>query len=184
MNQDLEPRSRPGLAPPRKDAYHPRYPVEVLGATNFWGNALKEVAAARSTVFLGSLCYDNSKLQTQLLAALGRAVKVEVLLDRASFRSGLAPRAAERVAKLKEKGAKVYLASGKTYRAVFGRDGQPGNYHVKALVVDGFVAFVGSPNATNNSCVNGELAFKVSGKAVAKDTYDTAWAEAMRVETY
>ena len=65
-----------------------------------------------------------------------------------------------------------------------GRDGQPGNYHVKALVVDGFVAFVGSPNATNNSCVNGELAFKVSGKAVAKDTYDTAWAEAMRVETY
>ena len=162
----------------------PRYPVEVLGATTFWGNALKEVAAARSTVFLGSLCYDNSKLQTQLLAALGRAVKVEVLLDRALFRSGLAPRAAERVAKLKEKGAKVYLASGRTYRAVFGRDGQPGNYHVKALVVDGFVAFVGSPNATNNSCVNGELAFKVSGKAVAKDTYDTAWAEAMRVETY
>ena len=162
----------------------PRFPVEVLGATAFWGSALKEVAAAKSTIFLGSLCYDNCKLQTQLLAALRRAVKVEVILDRALFRSGNAPRAAERVAKLKEKGAKIYLASGRSYRAVFGRDGQPGNYHVKALVVDGSVSFVGSPNASNNSCVNGELAYKVSGKAVAKDTYDMAWAEAMRVETY
>ena len=162
----------------------PRSLVEVLGASAFWDSALKEVAAAKSTVFLGSYCYDNSRLQTQLLAARGRGVKVEVLLDRKAFQSRLAPRAVARLDKLKEKGAKVYLASGRSYRVVFGRDGQPGNYHAKVLVVDSLVAFVGSANATNNSCVNGELALKVSGKVVAKDVYDKAWTEALRVETY
>ena len=111
-------------------------------------------------------------------------MKVEVLLDKKAFHSSLAPRAVGRVDKLKEKGAKVYLASGRSYRVVFGRDGQPGNYHAKVLVVDSLVAFVGSANATNNSCVNGELALKVSGKVVAKDVYDKAWTEALRVETY
>ena len=159
-------------------------PPEVLGATAFWDSALKEVAAAKSTVFVGSLCYDNSRLQTQLLAARRRGVKVEVLLDKKAFHSSLAPRAVGRVDKLKEKGAKVYLANGRSYKVVFGRDGQPGNYHAKVLVVDSFVAFVGSPNATNNSCVNGEIALKVSGSVVAKDVYDKAWTEAQRVETY
>ena len=46
------------------------------------------------------------------------------------------------------------------------------------------VALVGSANATNNSCVNGELALKVTGKVVAKGVYDKAWSEALRVETY
>ena len=162
----------------------PRPLVEVLGATAYWDSALKEVAAAKSTVFVASYCYDNPRLQTQLLTARRRGVKVEVLLDRKAFHSSLAPRAAERVRKLKEKGAKVYLASGRSYRVVFGRDGQPGNYHAKALVVDGLVAFVGSANATDNSCVNGELALKVSGKAVSKEVYDKAWKEALRVEAF
>ena len=158
--------------------------VDVLGATAYWDSVSREVAAAKSTVFLGSFCYDNSRLQTQLLAARGRGVAVEVLLDKKSFHSSLAPRAVKRVDKLKEKGAKVYLANGKSYKSVFGRDGQPGNYHAKVLVVDGLVAFVGSANATNNSCVNGELALKVTGKVVAKGVYDKAWSEALRVETY
>lgn len=158
--------------------------VTVLGASAFWGSALKEVAAAKTTVFLGSLCYDNSRLQTQLVAALGRGLKVELLLDRATLRSGLAPKAVERLDKLKEKGAKVYLGSGKSYKRVFGREGHPGNYHAKVLVVDSVVAFVGSPNMTNNSLVNGEVAVRLGGGAVAKDVYKQAWAEAQRVDSY
>ncbi len=52
------------------------------------------------------------------------------------------------------------------------------------VVVDGVVAFVGSPNQTNRSLVNGELSLKVTGSSVATEVYDQAWAEAQRVEPY
>lgn len=157
-------------------------PVQVLGASEFWDNALKEVAATRKTVFLASMLYDNSRLQTQLVAARNRGVEVEILVDRASLQQG--GWADKRLGKLKKLGAKVFLASGKPYREVFGVTGLPGTYHVKALCLDGIVAFVGSPNHTNNSLVNGEVAWKARGEVVAAQTYDKAWAEARDVGAY
>ena len=56
------------------------------------------------------------------------------------------------------------------------------HFAAKAVVVDGVVAFVGSPNLSKNSQVNGELALKVTGGAVATEVYNQAWAEAQRVE--
>ena len=41
---------------------------------------------------------------------------------------------------LKEQGAKVYLASGRSYKRVFGVAGHPGGCHAKALVIDDVVA--------------------------------------------
>ena len=41
---------------------------------------------------------------------------------------------------LKEQGAKVYLASGRSYKRVYGVAGHPGSYHAKVLVVDDVVA--------------------------------------------
>ena len=73
---------------------------------------------------------------------------------------------------------------GRSYKRVFGVEGRPGVYHAKVLVVDGVVAFVGSPNLTNGSLVNGELSLKVAGAAVATEVYTQAWAEAQRVESY
>ena len=75
----------------------------------------------------------------------------------------------------------VYLASGKPYKQVFGKEGIAGVYHVKVLVVDETVAFNGSPNATNSSQVNGELAWRVTDTRVAADTCKEAWAEAQGV---
>ena len=168
-----------------KEETKPTFAFEVLGASAFWDAALKEVAVARKTVSLGSLTYDNSRLQAQLLAARGRGVKVELVVDRATLQKGLGcPKAADRLTKLKEKGAKVYLASGRPYKRVFGVTGLPGHYHCKFMCVDGVVTFVGSPNLTNASLVNGEVALKLTSEAVAKEVYDKAWAEAQRVEAY
>ena len=170
-------RSAPVL--PLRQAPQPSLAVEFFGAADFWNTALKEVAAARTTVFVASLVYDNSKLQTKLLAVLARGVKVEVLVDRVSLAG--APKAEERLKKLKEKGAKVSLASGKPYQQVFGRAGHTGVYHAKVVVVDRAVTFLGSCNSTNSSLVNGEVVVKVTGAEQAVQAYAKALEEAKRV---
>jgi phosphatidylserine/phosphatidylglycerophosphate/cardiolipin synthase-like enzyme len=169
---------------PLREAQQPTFPVKVLGASAFWASVLEEVAVAKKTVFLGSYLYDNNKLQTKLLAALARGVKVEVLVDKVCLQSEVAPRAKTRLEKLKEAGGKIYLGSGRSYKRVFGIEGRPGAYHAKVVLVDSVVAFVGSPNHTNNSLVNGELALRITGATVAQDVYNQAWAEAQRVEPF
>lgn len=177
--QRTQPPVRSAPVLPLRQALQPSLAVEFLGAADFWDTALKEVAAAKKTVFVASLVYDNSKLQTKLLAVLARGVTVEVLVDRVSL--GGAPWAEGRLKKLKENGAKVSLASGKPYQQVFGRKGQPGVYHAKVVVVDRAVALVGSCNSTNSSLVNGEVVVKVTGAEAAAQAYAKAWAEAQRV---
>ena len=183
-SQGPQRQTRPAVVLPLRQETEPRFPVQTLGASTFWDSVLKEVAVARKTVFVGSLTYDNSKLQTHLVAARARGVKVEVVVDRVTLQEGGTNKAAGRLNKLKEQGVKVYLASGRSYKRVFGVSGLPGHYHAKVVCVDGAVAFVGSPNSTNNSLVNGEVALRVSGEAVTKDVYNQAWAEAQRVEPY
>ena len=157
--------------------------VDVYGAHEFWESALCAVATAKKTVFCTGLVYDNPKLQAKLLASRARGVSVEVLVDKLSFQEGTAKYARRRLETLKDKGARVYLCSGKSYKSVFGVACQPGNYHAKVLVVDGEVAFAGSSNPTANSLVNGEVVLKVAGSAtVATKVVKTAWAEAKRVE--
>ena len=175
--QRTQPPVRSAPVLPLRQALQPS--LAFLGAADFWDTALKEVAAAKKTVFVASLVYDNSKLQTKLLAVLARGVTVEVLVDRVSL--GGAPWAEGRLKKLKKEGAKVSLASGKTYEEVFGRKGQPGVYHAKVVVVDRAVALVGSCNSTNSSLVNGEVVVKVTGAEAAAQAYAMAWAEAQRV---
>ena len=172
------------VLPLQQVVQQPMFPVKVLGASGFWDNCLEDVAAARKSVFFGSLAFDNSKLLSKLLGALARGVKVEVLVDRASLEQEVAPRQRERLLKLKEKGAKIYVAGGRSYKRVFGTEGRPGNYHAKTMVVDGVTAYVGSPNHTNNSLVNGEVAVRLSGGAVAADVYNQAWAEARRPDSF
>ena len=90
---------------PVREAQPPRLPLQVLRGAAFWLNALQEVAAARKSVFVTSLVYDNAELQKKLLKALERQVKVTVLVDRVSL--GDKPRSQERLKALKKKGAKV-----------------------------------------------------------------------------
>jgi phosphatidylserine/phosphatidylglycerophosphate/cardiolipin synthase-like enzyme len=141
----------------------PALSVEVFGASAFWESALSAVATAKKTVLATSLVYDNPKLQAKLVAALARGVKVEVLVDRSSLKEGFATRSRARLQTLKDKGATVFLCSGKSYKTVVGVAGQPGKYHAKVLVVDNAVSFVGSANHTDNSLVNGEVVVKVTG---------------------
>lgn len=167
---------------PLRQEVHSAAPVQVLGGSKFWDDALKEAAATRKTVLLASMVYDNSKLQTQRVAALRRGVEVEILVGRASLQQqGWADK---RLGKLKKLGAKVYLASGRPYWEVFGVTGLPGTYHTKALCLDGFVAYSGSANHSNNSLVNGEVVWKLRHEAVAAQTYDEAWAGAQDVGAY
>jgi len=156
--------------------------AKVLGAGAFWDDALTEVAAAKKSVFVASLVYDNSKLQTKLVAALARGVKVVLLVDKVSLEAS--KKSGDRLKTLKEKGGKVHLASGKSYQEVFGVAGHRGNYHCKALVVDAAVTYLGSLNFTNNSQVNGELAAKIPGVAFAAAAYKQAWLEAKGVESF
>ena len=167
---------------PLRQEVHSAAPVQVLGSSKFWDDALKEVAAARKTVFLASMVYDNTRLQTQLVAARSRGVEVEILVDRASLQQG--SWADKRLGKLKKLGATVFLASGRPYREVFGVTGLLGTYHTKALCLDGVVAFLGSANHSNNSLVNAEVVWKVRHEAVAAQTYREAWAEARDVGAY
>ena len=155
---------------------------KVLGAGALWDDALPEVAAAKKSVFVASMLYDNSKLQTKLVAALARGVKVVLLVDKVSLETS--KKSAERLKTLKEKGGKVYLASGKSYQEVFGVAGRRGNYHCKTLVVDAAVTYLGSLNLTNNSLVNGELAAKIPGVAFAAAVYKQAWDEAKGFESF
>jgi hypothetical protein len=58
----------------------PKLPLEVLKGAAFWDSALREVSAAKKSVFVTSLAYDNTRLQQKLVAALARGVKVVVLV--------------------------------------------------------------------------------------------------------
>jgi len=58
----------------------PKRPLEVLKGAAFWDSALREVSAAKKSVFVTSLAYDNTRLQQKLVAALARGVKVVVLV--------------------------------------------------------------------------------------------------------
>ena len=90
---------------PLREVQPPELPLKVLGGAAFWVSALQEVAAARKSVFVTSLVYDNTELQRKLGKALERKVKVTVLVDRVSL--GDKPRSQERLQALKKKGAKV-----------------------------------------------------------------------------
>jgi len=171
-----------GVVLPLRQEVHSAAPVQVLGGSKFWDDALKEVAATRKTAFVASMVYDNSRLQTQLVAARRRGVEVEILVDRVFLQQG--SWADKRLGILKKLGAKVFLASGKPYREVFGVTGLPGTYHAKALCLDGFVSYLGSANHSNNSQVNGEVIWKVRHEVVAAQTYDEAWSEARDVGAY
>ena len=167
---------------PLKQAPQPELAVKFLGALKFWPDVLEVVGSAKKKVFVASMLYDNSLLQTKLLAARARGVTVEVLVDRVKLREKEAPQAGERLRKLKQSGAKVYLADGRPYKQVFHRKGCTGVYHAKVVVVDGEVAYNGSSNCTNSSQVNGEVVTKVTGSATAAaEAYAVAWDEAQNV---
>ena len=68
--------------------------------------------------------------------------------------------------------------------SVFKREGYPGVYHCKAVVVDGAVALVGGANCTNNSQVNGELVAKLTGAQPARDSVAVCWSEAENVKRF
>ena len=109
-------------------------------------------------------------------------MKVNLLVDKRQLKQGAAPRSHERLKTLKTKGAKVSLCSGKSYRRVFGKDGRPGIYHCKGVVVDGVTSYVGWGNLTDCSEVNGEMWTRITGAQVAKDTEAMIWSEANWVE--
>lgn len=166
---------------PVRTAVDEQVAVEVFRGLTWWDSALTQVAAAKKKVSLFSMVHDNSRMQTKLLAARARGVAVEVVVDRVSLAKKVAPKAGDRLQKLKEAGVKVNLADGKPYERVFNRAGCPGIYHAKVLVVDGAVSYSGSANSSNNSLVNGEVVLKVTGAKVAGEVYEAAWAEAENV---
>ena len=49
-------------------------------------------------------------------------------------------------------GAKVYLCKGHDGREEFGASAHWGNMHMKAVVLDGRVAYSGSANLTRSAC--------------------------------
>ena len=76
----------------------------------------------------------------------------------------------------------VSLCSGKSYKRVFGKDGHPGIYHCKGVVVDGLNSYIGGGNLTDSSHVNGELWVCLAGAQAAKETAAQIGSEANWVE--
>ena len=75
-----------------------------------------------------------------------------------------------RLKELKDAGASVYLCSGdiEVARSLFGRNALVGYFHVKAISIDGKIAYQGSANFTRSSRKNTECVARYVGKP-AKD---------------
>lgn len=156
----------------------PPLQFRILGATDLWRHALADVRSAKTSITLASMVYDNPKLQKALLAARAKGVAVKLLVDKMKLKARSAPMSHGRLKVLKKHDVKIWLCTGKPYKATFGVAGHPGVYHCKGIVVDGAISYIGGGNLTDGSEVNGELWVRAIGAEAARGTEATIWSEA------
>ena len=133
--------------------------VEALDVADWWQCILDELREA-TRVFVATYVIDHAGLCAMLERRLsGRSeFHLEVLIDKESLESRTSVHQRPRLDALRQAGAEVYLCRGHVPR---------GSLHMKMLVLDRRVAFVGSANLTQKSLSNGELTLRVRGPVVS-----------------
>jgi hypothetical protein len=133
----------------------------------WWGRCIGEIGQA-SIVLIGSYMYDDATLHAKLLARLrGRlAFTCDIIVDKQTYEARSCPGEYTKLHELKAAGASVYLCSGDLNVAVeiFGRNAVVGYFHVKAIAIDGKIAYHGSANFTKSSRKNVECVARYVGK--------------------
>lgn len=143
--------------------------VEVFTESALWIDAIIKEMGAASAMCVASYIVDDERFCNAVLTRLQgrRPFTCQVVVDDATFRAGTSRHQRARLRQLQlKKGASVGLAKGFSGVPIFGPKGCEGSMHMKAVVFDGRVAFVGSSNITKASQCNWELSFKIVGAPV------------------
>ena len=138
--------------------------VDILGAGTWRERALAEIATA-ARVVLFTYEYNAMDFQTTLLQRLRsrKQCPFEVVLavDNEKFK-----KSRSLLLQLVEKGADVYRCEGEKDTARYGPGAYSGSAHMKAVVIDGRIAYCGSANLTEASKKNLEMMIRLVGAPV------------------
>lgn len=139
----------------------------------------REVAVAEirkaQCVILGSYMFDADDIQKALLAELrrkGKDFRCAVIVDEDMHMKSGGKISSDGCAQqkamlktLKEAGCHVYLAHGGYGSGRMSK--YRGSFHIKSMVLDARIAFIGSANYTEASIKNWEIVLRVTGPAAA-----------------
>lgn len=140
--------------------------VKVFGSADWREEAVSDIRRAQCVV-IGSYLFDAEDIQKALLAELrrrGKDFRCAVIVDEGMHNSGGCRRQKPMLKTLKEAGARIFLARGQHGGGRMSK--YPGSFHVKCMVLDSRIAFVGSSNFTEASMKNWEMVLRVTGSAV------------------
>ena len=144
--------------------------VEMLDEDSFFQDVMTELRAGEE-VFASTFMYDDPRLHDLLLSRLGnirREFKFELIVDRQATEGGTCRHMRPRLRELKRAGADIWTCDGHNHREIYGAGASTlyGHVHVKAIVVDRRVAYIGSMNLTRSARANREIMFKIRGPPV------------------
>ena len=133
--------------------------ADVLDVDDWFAGLLADVRGA-DEVMVASFTYDHKQLTDMFLHRLGGRAPFTlcVLVDKEAFEQGTAPRERARLRALRDADAEIWMCRGVRQR---------GRMHIKAVVVDRRIGYVGSANLTEKSLSNAELCFRTRGAPVA-----------------
>ena len=136
-----------------------------------WMDAFLGELKKASSVQLASFIFDDPECSSGLarrLKASRSSFSCDMVVDKSHFESRTSVYQRPRLLELKTLGANVSLADGFDTSRLYGPRGKKGIMHLKAVVLDGRVAFTGGCNMTKSSRGNRELTFRVTGPPVKK----------------
>ena len=127
-------------------------------------STLSELAAS-SNVVVSSYMFDEPAVHEALLKKLrGRSsFACDVFVDARAYEQKTCYHEGPRLRSLRDAGATVHLCTGKSGKAEYGPSGLPGAHHIKALILDRKIAYLGSANLTRAARTNNEIMHRFTG---------------------
>ena len=121
-----------------------------------------------SKVDIASFLFDDPSITQALLHGLGSTPKmaVRVVVDRSAYKQQTCSNEQAQLTKLKRAKAMVYTAQGASGVPLFGPRAKPGKMHLKGMVIDNRICYIGSANFTKASRINHETMFRIVGPEV------------------
>lgn len=150
----------------------PSTTTDILRGEAWFTAMLADTKQAQSFV-AASYVFDDEETQKMLLERLRspRPFECHLIVDAAAHREARSRGQRSCLKALKEAGAKVYFGKGSNddaARRLFGRKAYGGQMHLKAVVIDSRVAYVGSANCTRQARCNSELMCRLTGPPVTQ----------------
>ena len=143
--------------------------VETYTDDSWMAKLASEIQTA-GVVHVSSMIVDDPDFCT----AVGRRLRgrgsfaCTVVVDKSQYMKRTSRFQRPRLLELQRLGAQVYLAGGFNAAHLFGVGAHSGILHLKGVVLDNRVLYVGSSNLTKASRANREVMFRMTGPPVAK----------------